>query len=95
MKRDIFENYVERVSSRFDIPRDRLFAKDKSREVVDARHMLYYLCKERPMTATYIKQYMNENGYDIAVTSITHGVKKVEKLIAEDPDYTTIINQLK
>lgn len=95
MKRDIFEDYVDRVSSRFDVPRERLFTKDKSRDIVDARHMLYYLCSERRMTPTYIKQYMGENGYDIAVTTITHGVKRVEKMIGEDPDYITLINQLK
>lgn len=95
MKRDIFESYVDRVSTRFDIPRERLFAKDKSRDVVDARHMLYYLCKQRPMSPSAIQQYLSENGYDVAVTSVTHGVKKVEKLLAEDPDYTTLFNQLK
>jgi len=95
MKRDIFEDYVDRVSARFDIPRERLFAKDKSRPVVDARHMLYYLCRERPMTNTYIKQYMGENGYNIDLPSIAHGLKRVEEHIANDPDYITLINQLK
>ena len=95
MKRDIFETYVDRVTSRFDIPRERLFTKDKSRDVVDARHMLYYLCKDRPMTNTYIKRYMTENGYDIDLPSIAHGLKRVEEHIANDPDYTTLINQLK
>ena len=95
MKRDIFEDYVDRVSARFDIPRERLFAKDKSRPVVDARHMLYYLCHERPMTNTYIKQYMGENGYNIDLPSIAHGLKRVEEHIANDPDYIILINQLK
>jgi len=95
MKRDIFEDYVDRVSSRFDIPRERLFTKDKSRDVVDARHMLYYLCSERPMTNTYIKQYMGENGYHIDLPSIGHGIKRVEYHISQDPDYITLINQLK
>ena len=95
MKRDIFETYVDRVTSRFDIPRERLFTKDKARDVVDARHMLYYLCKDRPMTNTYIKRYMTENGYDIDLPSIAHGLKRVEEHIANDPDYTILINQLK
>lgn len=95
MKRDIFEDYADRVSARFGIPRERLFAKDKSRPVVDARHMLYYLCRERPMTNTYIKQYMGENGYNIDLPSIAHGLKRVEEHIANDPDYITLINQLK
>ena len=95
MKRDIFEDYVDRVTDRFDIPRERLFTKDKSRDVVDARHMLYYLCSERPMTNTYIKQYMGENGYHIDLPSIGHGIKRVEYHISQDPDYITLINQLK
>ena len=95
MKRDIFEDYADRVSARFGVPRERLFAKDKSRDVVDARHMLYYLCKDRPMTNTYIKRYMTENGYDIDLPSIAHGLKRVEEHIANDPDYTILINQLK
>ena len=95
MKREIFEQYADRVSARFGVPRERLFAKDKSRTVVDARHMLYYLCKERPMTNTYIKEYMKENGYEIDLPSIAHGLKRVEEHIANDPDYTTLINQLK
>jgi chromosomal replication initiation ATPase DnaA len=95
MKRDIFEAYVDRVTDRFGITRERLFAKDKSRDVVDARHMLYYLCSERPMTNTYIKQYMGENGYNIDLPSISHGLKRVEHHISQDPDYTTLINQLK
>ena len=95
MKRDIFEDYVDRVTSRFDITRERLFTKDKSRDVVDARHMLYYLCSERPMTNTYIKQYMGDNGYHIDLPSIGHGIKRVERHISQDPDYTTLINQLK
>jgi chromosomal replication initiation ATPase DnaA len=95
MKRDIFEDYVDRVSSRFDVPRERMFTKDKSRDVVDARHMLYYLCSERPMSNTYIKQYMGQNGYHIDLPSIGHGIKRVEHHISEDPDYITLINQLK
>ena len=57
--------------------------------------MLYYLCKDRPMTNTYIKRYMTENGYDIDLPSIAHGLKRVEEHIANDPDYTILINQLK
>jgi len=95
MKKDIFDDYVTKVTGHYDIPKDRLFAKDKSREVVDARHMLYYLCKERPMSPTYIKQYMADNGYEIALSSITHGVKRIEKEATNDPDYITLISKLK
>jgi chromosomal replication initiation ATPase DnaA len=95
MKKDIFEDYVDRVTYRFGISREQLFTKDKSRHIADARHVLYYLCSERPMSMSYIKQYMGENGYDIAPSNILHGVRKVESSINQDPDYITLINELK
>ena len=36
-----------------------------------------------------------ENGYHIDLPSIGHGVRKVESNINQDPDYITLINQLK
>ena len=74
MKRDIFEAYVDRVTDRFGISRERLFAKDKSRDVVDARHMLYYLCSERPMTNTYIKPQENGPGLEAMVKDVGEGI---------------------
>jgi len=95
MKQDIFEGYVDKVTSHFGLTRDQLFTKDKSRHLSDARHVLYYLCHQRPMTNTYIKKYLSENGYGIDLASIGHGVRRVEKNINNDPDYITLINQLK
>jgi len=95
MKRDIFEEYVDKVTNHFGITREQFFTKNKMREIVDARQMVYYLCRERPMTTQYIRQYMGANGYDVAFTTITHGAKKVDKEISVDPDYTTLIKKLK
>ena len=95
MKKDIFEEYVDRVTGRFGISREQLFTKDKSRHLSDARHVLYYLCRERQITSSYTKHYMAENGYHIDLPSIGHGVRKVESNISKDPDYITLINQLK
>ncbi len=95
MKKDIFDDYVNRVVHRFGITRDQLFTKDKSRHLSDARHVLYYLCRERQITSTYTKHYMGEHGYKIDLPSIGHGVRKVEQHINNDPDYITLINELK
>jgi len=95
MKKDIFEQYVDRVTDRFGITREQLFTKDKSRRISDARHVLYYLCRERQITSSYTKHYMGENGYNIDLPSIGHGLKRVEEHMNNDPDYITLINQLK
>lgn len=95
MKKDIFDDYVDKVTGHFGVSREQLFTKNKERPVVDARHFLYYLCKSRPMPASYIAKYMGEYGYEIALSSVTHGIKRIEKEVAADPDYTTILNRLK
>jgi len=95
MKQEIFDMYVDSVIHHFGLTRDQLFTKDKSRHISDARHVLYYICKTRPMTTAYIKKYMGNNGYDISPGNILHGIKKVESHIETDPDYTTLINSMK
>lgn len=96
MKQEIFDAYVNAIHKRFNIESpDELFVKTKRRDVVDARHILYYMCHERPMRIRYIQQYMLDRGYDIAHSSIIYGVAQVTKLASEDDDYKNLIEELK
>lgn len=94
MKQDVFNQYVERASSLFDINRDEFFFKSKKRRFADARHLVYYLCAKRPMQVTYIVQYMNEAGYTITHSTVIHGIRSVKKRMAEDKDYISIVKEL-
>lgn len=94
MKHDVFNQYVDSVVQLFKIEKSDLFSKSKKRKIVDARHLLYYLCDKRPMRLTYIKQYMLENGYHIDNSSIIHGINMVNKKIQEDNDYVTVIKSI-
>tara|TARA_R110002072_G_scaffold181471_2_gene337759 strand:+ start:163 stop:471 length:309 start_codon:yes stop_codon:yes gene_type:complete len=95
MKQEIFESYIKKVCKRFSIKESsELFAKNKRRDVVDARHLLYYMCYQRPMRIRYIQQYMLDKGYDISHSSIIHGIKQVTKLVENDSDYKTLIEEL-
>ena len=94
MKHDVFNQYVERVSDLFGISKDEIFSNSKKRELVDARHLVYYLCSKRPMQVTYIQKYMNEAGYDIKHSSIIHGISAVEQKIAEDKDYVSVVKEV-
>lgn len=94
MKQEVFNQYVDRVSDLFGISKDVLFSKTKKRNVVDARHLVYYLCAKRPMQVTYIEKYMSECGYDIKHSSIIHGISSVEKRILEDKDYVSVIRDV-
>lgn len=94
MKQDVFNQYVDKVVNLFKIERNLLFSKSKKRELVDARHLLYYLCAKRPMRVNYIQKYMAENGYEIQHSSVIHGISTTEKRLKEDKDYVTIVNQV-
>jgi len=91
MKINIFNEYVNRVCGLYGIKEQELFKKTKVREIVDARHLLYYLCFKRPMKIIYIKTFMSERGYDIGHSSISHGIQLVTKLQQDDADYKRFI----
>jgi len=94
MKQDVFNQYVDRVVDLFGITKEAFFSKTKKREVVDARQLTYYLCAKRPMQITYIERYMNEAGYEIKHSSIIHGISAVEKKMAEDKDYVSVVREV-
>ena len=45
MKEPIFKEYATKVADLYSVSEDELFSKSKKRAIVDARHLLYYLCK--------------------------------------------------
>jgi chromosomal replication initiation ATPase DnaA len=94
MKQDVFNQYADKIVGMFDITKEELFSKSKKREIVDARHLLYYLCYKRPMTISYIQKYMSTNGYDIQHSSIIHGINSVSLRVRDDADYMQIAKEL-
>ena len=94
MKEDIFNQYVEKILDLFNISRKDLFLKSKKRSVVDARHLLYFLCYERQIRMISIQDFLSKNGYDVPYTSIIHGIKIAKSKITEDKDYQSIIKDI-
>jgi len=95
MKNEIFNDYVEKVVDLYKIRREEIFSKNKRRELVDARHILYYLCYSRNISIGYIQRYMLFNGYVIGHSTIIHGIKVMEENLLNDSDYKQIINKIK
>jgi|TARA_R100000479_G_scaffold13762_2_gene5407 chromosomal replication initiation ATPase DnaA len=94
MKLNIFNDYVTEVANLYNIEEEKIFEKSKERGIVDARHLLYYLCYYRPMKLKYIQDYMGQRGYEIGHSSIIHGIQSVHKAMAEDDDYQKVINEI-
>jgi chromosomal replication initiation ATPase DnaA len=94
MKKEVFNQYVDRVVNLFDINKDELFAKNKRRDIADARQLLYYICYKRPMQINYIQKFMKENGYPISHSSIIHGINCVERKMTSDKDYFNVMKEI-
>ena len=90
----LFCLYTEKFCKLFDIEKEQLFQKCKKREVVDARHMLYFLCAKRGIRLTYIQKHMKRMGYDISHSSIHHGIAVTLKMYEADRDYSSIIDEI-
>ncbi len=90
MKEKAFNDYVEKVTDLFKISQEDLFAKSKRRDIVDARHLLYYLCFNRPMQIRYIQEYMERSGYKVGHSTIIHGIDQVKDKVNDDVDYKEI-----
>lgn len=94
MKKEIFNQYAQKIADLFGVDKQELFVKSKKRDLVDARHLLYYLCFHRPMKLISIQNFMDDNGYNISHPSVIHGINTVEQRVAEDADYTFIIKSI-
>jgi chromosomal replication initiation ATPase DnaA len=94
MKHDVFNQYVDRVSTLFSLSKEDIFSKVKKREFADARQLIYYLCYKRPMNISYIQKYMLEAGYDIKHSTIIHGIRAVEQRMTDDRDYVSVVKEL-
>ena len=94
MKEKVFKQYVDKVCSLFNITQDELFQKTKQRHITDARQLLYYVLKNRPMKILYIQKHKANNGYSINHSSVIHGINSVVKKINDDRDYSSIINSI-
>lgn len=94
MKEDVFNQYVDRVISLFNISKEELFSKTKERTPVDARQMVYYLCYKRQIRPSYIVRFMSKNDYSVEHSTIIHGIKSMEKKVKEDKDYSVIIKDI-
>ena len=94
MKANIFNEYSKAVCELFNIDKESLFTKTKRRDIVDARQMLYYLCHKRPMRVVYIQEYMTDNGYPIAHSSIIHGINVVKDRLTHDSDYVSVLTEM-
>lgn len=94
MKKDIFDAYADAIAEKFHLTLGEMFSKSRKREIVEARQMLYFLAKERPIRLSYIKRFMEENGLPVQYHTIMHGYTKAKEYIDSDPDYKFVVDTI-
>ena len=66
MKKEIFDKYSKAVAKQFNLTLDEMFSKTKRQDIVEARQILYYLCKERFIQFSYIQRFLEEsNSFEV------------------------------
>jgi chromosomal replication initiation ATPase DnaA len=94
MKREIFDRYVTKVADAYGVEEEVLFHTTRKQTVVDARHMLFYLCITRPMAIYVIREYMASRGLPIQQSAIMNGVRKAENHKHKDKDYAQVLSNI-
>jgi chromosomal replication initiation ATPase DnaA len=94
MKIELFNQYTDSILELFGIPKEDLFCKKKAKPIVEARHMLYYLCFRNEVAICYIRKYMEQNGYRIAHHSVRYGIRSVENRMKEDNEYASLVESI-
>jgi len=81
-----FKSIVKNVSDVFQIDDKEIFTPSRQKPKVDARHIIYLLCKSRHgMPIVYIQRYMNEQyKFNVHHATIKHGIDKAQSLVDVD-----------
>ena len=94
MKEELFNQYTQKVMNTFGLSKEELFRKTKKRHIVDARQMLWYVCRQRPMRVVQIQEYMSNSGYNTAHSVILHGINVMSEKVEDDQDYAELYVKL-
>ena len=94
MKKIIFEQYIAAICNLYNISKEQLFEKTKTKEIVNARYLLYYLCSKRNMGTAELGRYLDEIGSGVNATTIHYAIKVVTSRVDEDRDYWAVVKRI-
>jgi chromosomal replication initiation ATPase DnaA len=94
MKQEVFNQYTKKVTSKTKVAKSDLFTTTKKRDVVDARQMLFWLCRDAGISVSYIQKYAKINGLTISHSSIIWGVNRMSEMMETDDYVNNLIQSL-
>ena len=93
--REAFDSYLSAVSEEMGITKSLILSKSVDRDVTAARHMLWKLCKARPMRVSTIQKFMLEYGHKVSHTAIINAIRRMDKKFQSDKSYRVMFKSLK
>tara|TARA_B100002019_G_scaffold137226_2_gene118187 strand:- start:463 stop:762 length:300 start_codon:yes stop_codon:yes gene_type:complete len=94
MKQYIFDQFVKNILQHTGLTKEQLFENSRNREYSNARRVLYKLCKDRGFPTKTLESYMEYNGFKCHPNTIPQGLRSLNKVIIQDPDYDIILRKL-
>lgn len=94
MKKKLFDGILRQVLDRYQISKEELYEQSKMPDVVNARYLLFYVCKMKGIDVSRLRKLLKDDGFDMTYATILRGIKVMEKRIMEDSDYSVIISSI-
>lgn len=94
MKKKLFDSILQQILDRYHITKEELYEQSKMPDVVNARYLLFYVCKMKGIDVSRIRKLLKDDGFDMTYATILRGIKTMEKRIIDDADYSKIISSI-
>ena len=94
IKLDKFNKNVSYILENMGLSKSELFKTSKKQAIVDARQILFYVCKQDGMSISYIQKYLKDNGFDVEHSTIIHGINKITGLVQKDKDLKQFVKNV-
>ena len=94
MKKKLFDGILQQILDRYHITKEELYEQTKMPDIVNARYLLFYVCKMNGISVSRLGKLLKDDGFDMTYATIFRGIKAMEKRIIEDADYSKIISSI-
>jgi hypothetical protein len=94
MKRDLYNRILQQILDRYKITKDELYESTKMHDVVNARYLLFYVCKKNGISVSRLQILLKEDGFNVTTPTVLRGIQAMENRILEDTDYISIIKSI-
>lgn len=94
MKKDLYNRILQQILDRYKITKSDLYETTKMHDVVNARYLLFYVCKKNGISISRLQILLKDDGYNVTSPTILRGISAMEKRILEDTDYISIIKSI-